>query len=598
LGDLLTEGGAITRADLEAALAVRDRENVGVVGAGSGHAGSGGAGRPGAERLGDFLRRRGLVSEDALLDALGEQLGLERRPIRRRDVDPAALDRLPAEFVRSERVLPLAVEDGVLVVATDDPGRSRVIEDIRLLSGCEVREVLARGEVIESLAADLYQLTVGELLAGMAADDEAAGRQSLHEIEVMASEPTVVNIVNLVLSSALRDRASDVHLTPFESSSELRCRIDGVLVERDPPPKTLHAALVSRVKIMADMNIAERFIPQDGHFQIQHAGRRVDVRVGTMPTIHGESLVLRLLEKDSEVLSLEQLGLDADRSRQLSALLRKPHGIFLATGPTGSGKTTSLYSILSSIYTKERKILTLEDPVEYELPGVTQIPVKPSRGFTFAAALRAILRQDPDVIMVGEIRDAETAEIAIRAALTGHLVFSTLHTNDASGAVTRLVDMGIETFLIASSLEAVLAQRLTRTICVECREPADPASVRETLIALGADLEQPVFRGAGCERCRSSGYYGRTGIFELLALDAGLRDLILERRAASVIKRYALARMVTLRQDGLLKVAAGITTAEEILRVTAGDDLDLSFGGAIGDGRDPDSTAATRHPDR
>ena len=310
----------------------------------------------------------------------------------------------------------------------------------------------------------------------------------------MANEPTVVNLVNLIISTALRERASDIHLVPFEDSLQLRYRVDGLLQENPPPPKHLHAALVSRIKIMADMNIAERFMPQDGHIQINHRGARVDIRVGTMPTIYGESLVMRLLEKNSRVLDPEELGWMPERSELLSRLVEKPHGLFLTTGPTGSGKTTTLYSILQSIYTPELKILTIEDPVEYELPGVAQIPVRPTRNFTFATGLRSILRQDPDVIMVGEIRDSETAEIAIRAALTGHQVFSTLHTNDSTGAVTRLVDMGVEPFLISSSLEGVLAQRLVRRICPACRveTPVRPA-VSDQLDAMGGRRMEGVF---------------------------------------------------------------------------------------------------------
>src|SRR5256886_12294160 len=284
----------------------------------------------------------------------------------------------------------------------------------------------------------------------------------------MANEPTVINLVNLIISTAVRERASDIHLVPFEQTLQLRYRIDGLLQEKPPPPKQLHAAQISRVKIMADMNIAERFMPQDGHIQIHHRGARVDIRVGTMPTIYGESLVMRLLEKNSKLFSTQELGLDPERSALLSRLVEKPHGLFLATGPTGSGRTTTLSSILRGIYTPELKILTIEDPVEYELPGVAQIPVRPSRNFTFANGLRSILRQDPDVVMVGEIRDTETAEIAIRAALTGHQRFSNLHTNDSTGAVTRLLDMGVEAFLISSSLEGDLAQRLLRRICPDC----------------------------------------------------------------------------------------------------------------------------------
>jgi len=327
---------------------------------------------------------------------------------------------------------------------------------------------------------------------------------------------------------------------------------------------------------MADMNIAERFMPQDGHIQINHRGARVDIRVGTLPTIYGESLVMRLLEKGLQFQTVQELGLDASRAELLSRLVGKPHGLFLATGPTGSGKTTTLYSILQSIYTPELKILTIEDPVEYELPGVAQIPVRPGRNFTFATGLRSILRQDPDVVMVGEIRDSETAEIAIRAALTGHQVFSTLHTNDSAGAVTRLIDMGVEPFLISSSLEGVLAQRLVRRICPQCRAPRTvEAALRDQLEAIsGGKIEGVFYAGAGCDECRGTGYRGRIGIFELLPITNELRELILQRRSNAELKATAQKTMTTMHQDALQKAAAGMTSLDEILRVSSGDLLE------------------------
>jgi type IV pilus assembly protein PilB len=490
---------------------------------------------------------------------------------------PEALRTLPAEFAKEHRVLPLETRDGILRIAIAQPGNQRLMDDIRLLTGLEVEEVEAPASVIMEQIADSYQVTVEKMIEDLVPGHGANGEgKNLHDIEVMANEPTVVNLVNVIISTAIRERASDIHLVPFEDSLQLRYRVDGLLQEKPPPPRQLHAALVSRIKIMADMNIAERFMPQDGHIQINHRGTRVDIRVGTMPTIYGESLVMRLLEKSSRVLTHQELGLDAERSKQLAKLVEKPHGLFLATGPTGSGKTTTLYSVLQSIYTPELKILTIEDPVEYELPGVAQIPVRPSRNFTFANGLRAILRQDPDVVMVGEIRDSETADIAIRAALTGHQVFSTLHTNDSTGAVTRLIDMGVEAFLISSALEGVLAQRLVRKICPNCRaeSPISPA-MSEQLQALGdGKVQGPFFVGAGCEECRGTGYRGRLGIFELLPITTELRDLILQKRSNSQLKATAQRTMVTMHQDALRKAAAGITTIEEILRVSSGDRLE------------------------
>ena len=492
-------------------------------------------------------------------------------------ISPEATRILPVDFVRRHRVLPLATHNGTIDIATAEPGNERVIEDIRLLSGLEVREVQATAAEIAEKIAECYQVTVEKMIESLNPEQEpAAEGRNLHDIEVMANEPTVINLVNLVISTALRDRASDIHLVPFEESIQLRYRIDGLLQEQPPPPKQLHAALVSRIKIMADMNIAERYMPQDGHIQINHRGARVDIRVGTLPTIYGEGVVLRLLEKGTKLLTTQELGLDPERAGLLARLVEKPHGLFLATGPTGSGKTTTLYSILQSVYTPEKKILTIEDPVEYELPGVAQIPVRPSRNFTFANGLRSILRQDPDMIMVGEIRDSETAEIAIRAALTGHQVFSTLHTNDSTGAVTRLLDMGVEAFLISSSLEGVLAQRLVRRICTRCKA-ATPvsAAVRVRLQALGGrPIEGVFYQGAGCEECRGTGYRGRIGIFELLAIDTEMKELILQKRSNAELKTTAQRSMMTMHQDVLQKAAAGVTSLEEIVRVSSGDMLE------------------------
>lgn len=489
------------------------------------------------------------------------------------EVSPEALRALPAEFAQRHRVVPLSARDGILAIATAAPGDPRLLDDIRLLSGLEVEEYLAPAEQISEKIAECYQVTVEKMIENLDSGAEVgAEAKNLHDIEVMANEPTVVNLVNLIIATALRERASDIHLLPFENSLQLRYRIDGLLQETAPPPKPLHAALVSRIKIMADMNIAERFMPQDGHIQINHRGARVDIRVGTMPNIHGESLVMRLLVKDEKLQHPRELGLGAERAAILEHLVQKPHGLFLTTGPTGSGKTTTLYSILQGLNAPEKKVVTIEDPVEYELPGVSQIPVRPSRGFTFAHGLRAILRQDPDVVMVGEIRDAETAEIAIRAALTGHQVFSTLHTNDAPSAVTRLIDMGIEPFLISSSLEGVLGQRLVRRICPVCRRPAPISSgVREKLESMsGKPLDGVFYEGAGCDECRG-GYRGRIGIFELLAITPTLREMILQKQSAVQLRAHAQRNLMTMQQDAMRKATEGLTTLEEIVRVCASE---------------------------
>lgn len=494
--------------------------------------------------------------------------------ISKRRIPPEVLATLPPGFVKNHRVLPLSVHNGTLHIATSDPGNQRLIDDIRLVSGLEVEESAApESELLEKIA-ECYRVTVEQMIENLNPEHGPVTEGgNLHDIEVMANEPTVINLVNLIISTALKERASDIHIVPFEQTLQLRYRIDGLLQEKPPPPKNLHAALISRIKIMADMNIAERYLPQDGHIQIHHRGIRVDIRVGTMPTIYGESMVLRLLEKNTKLSTPQELGLDAERSALLGSLVQKTHGLYLNTGPTGSGKTTTLYAILSGIYAPEKKILTIEDPVEYELAGVAQIPVRPSRGFTFASGLRSILRQDPDVVMVGEIRDSETAEIAIRAALTGHQVFSTLHTNDSAGAVTRLLDMGVEAFLISSSLEAVLAQRLVRRICPDCKtENPVPSAMRAKLQAFGiGQVEGRFYKGTGCEACRGTGYLGRIGIFELLSIGTELRELILQKRSSAELKAAAQNNMITIRQDALRKAALGITSLEEVVRVVSGD---------------------------
>jgi type IV pilus assembly protein PilB len=525
----------------------------------------------------DLESRVGTISQAGQLAGRSDASGNGRGTLAKLEIPPEAIRALPAEFVKRHQVLPLEIQDGTLHIATSKPGNERLIDDIRLLSGLEVRESLMPATDILEKMAECYQITVEKMIENLNPESSAAVEgKNLHDIEVMANEPTVINLVNLIISEAIRERASDIHIVPFEETIQLRYRIDGLLQEKPPPPKTLHAGLVSRIKIMADMNIAERYMPQDGHIQINHRGKRVDIRVGTLPTIYGEGMVLRLLEKNSKVLTPLELGLETERANLMWRLVEKPHGLFLTTGPTGSGKTTTLYSILQGIYTPEKKILTIEDPVEYELPGVAQIPVRPSRNFHFANGLRAILRQDPDVVMVGEIRDSETAEIAIRAALTGHQVFSTLHTNDSTGAVTRLLDMGVEAFLISSSLEGVLAQRLVRRLCDKCKEKATVSTgVRQRLELLsGRPIEGEFYEGRGCEECRGTGYRGRIGIFELLVVGSELRELILQRRSSAELKLTAQKSMVTMHQDALQKAASGITSLEEILRVSSGDMLE------------------------
>lgn len=500
-----------------------------------------------------------------------------KKPIASYAIDKEISELFPAEFVQERVIVPLeANSDRILIGAARRP-ELETIEDIRLLTGREVQVALYEESEILDKISESYEVTVESMIQGLSPEDQAAiDDGNLHSIEVMANEPTVVNLVNLILSSAIQERASDIHLVPYEDKLELRYRIDGILQEQSPPPRKLHAAVISRLKIMADMNIAERFVPQDGHIQIQHKGSRIDIRVGTMPTIHGESMVLRLLEKSSEVSSPAEMGLGKERGAYLEQLITKPHGIYLTTGPTGSGKTTTLYSLLHSIYDPGKKIITIEDPVEYEMNGVAQIPVRPSRGLSFATGLRAILRQDPDIVMVGEVRDSETAEIAIRAALTGHQVFSTLHTNDSAGAITRLIDMGIEPFLISSALEVVLAQRLVRRLCKSCikEQKPDEAHIMQFKEA-GLDIShETYFSSEGCDECHNLGYRGRIGVFELLPMNSDLREMIIQKKSSGEIKEAAKKGMLSIRQDALEKARSGITSLEEVIRVTAGDQVE------------------------
>jgi len=408
----------------------------------------------------------------------------------------------------------------------------------------------------------------GDSSDDMVSNLEAIEADDLHR---MAEQPSLINLVNLIVLEAIRERASDVHVEPFERKLSVKYRVDGVLVEREPPPKQLQPAITSRIKIMAGMNIAERYAPQDGHISLRFEGRKIDIRVSTVPTLYGESVVMRILDKESITLDLTTLGMREPDRASMQKLIDLPHGMVLVTGPTGSGKTTTLYAALSKLYDPTLKIITIEDPVEYELTGVNQIPVNPKRGLTFADGLRSILRQDPDVIMVGEIRDGETAEISVRAALTGHLIFSTLHTNNAVSAVGRLLDMGVEPFLLSSVLEGVIAQRLGRRVCAECRAPMPvPEELRHRLAEgeLAMFERGMCYRGAGCEKCNGIGMRGRLGFFEVVLTTPAMRQGISRRQSAQDLAKTVLGGFVTMRRDGIMKAAQGITTIEEVLRAT------------------------------
>ncbi len=516
------------------------------------------------------------IGERDLAQALSQYLGLPLVSLSDSTIDPNLLGLLPAEMALRAQVVPLAMNNGAMTVACADPLDVRALEDVRLLLGKDLHPVVAGADEIKRV---LEQHYMDRLIQDIHEQDAEVSGEDLDiaDLQKMAGEAVVIRLVNMIFHQAVRDGASDIHIEPFERETKVRYRIDGVLREASSPPRRMHAAIVSRIKILGDMNIAERRLPQDGRIRLRVAERQIDVRVSTVPTLYGEGVVMRILDKDTALRGLVELGMPAATLARFRQLIHRPYGIILVTGPTGSGKTTSLYAALQEIYSTEKKILTIEDPVEYQLPGVNQIQVRPNIGLTFASGLRHIVRQDPDVIMVGEIRDAETAEIAIHAALTGHLVFSTLHTNDAAGAVTRLLDMGAEPYLVASSLIGSVAQRLVRLNCPDCRQPDTPSAdaLREVGITPQEAAAGTILRGQKCDKCGFTGYRGRAGVFELLTVDDEVRRMIVGRTSATDIKRYALAHqeMKTLIADGREKVLSGVTTIDEVLRVCQRDEL-------------------------
>ena len=530
------------------------------------------------ERLADALVRLGLSSAEEVAKALARHLEIAYVGRDEFPTSPPFLQRLSPQYMRQYRFCPLAVEDGVLVVACADPTDPTVVDELRGTLGLEVRLAVAmETSILEAI--ERYfgagSTAVQKVIETIGDDDRGAeaGGEDLTSLRDMAFDAPVVRLVNLLIENAIKANASDVHIEPYEDTLRVRYRIDGVLFDAETPPTRLKAAITSRIKIMAELNIAERRLPQDGRIRMGLEGKRLDIRVSTIPTLHGESVVMRILDRAAILLPLDHLGFEERTRRAVEHVVAMPHGMLLVTGPTGSGKTTTLYAALDKINSPGKKIITIEDPVEYQLRGVNQIHVKPKIGLTFAAGLRHIVRQDPDVIMVGEIRDLETADIAIHAALTGHQVFSTLHTNDAPGALTRLLDMGVEPYLVSSVLEGVLAQRLVRLVCAGCRKPYEP-DLGE-FRALGIDRVPPgarLSRGAGCDDCRGTGYRGRTGIYEFMGMNDELRGLALRKTPAHEIRQWAVAAgMTTLRQDGWHKCRLGLTTVEEVLRVTHQD---------------------------
>ncbi len=524
------------------------------------------SGRP----LPEMLIRLGYCSEEDIRRAFAESLGLPMLDSSTRP-DPEATALIAGSLAQKHTAIPIRRENGNLLVALAEPMNLTALDDFRLATGLSVQPAYADREVILRLITDSY--------AGDAEDEDISVAQeegdSVAELQRLAREALVVRLVNNIFREAVRGRSSDIHIETFEDRCQVRYRIDGVLHEQPAPPQRLIPAITSRIKILADLDIAERRLPQDGRIKTSILGHEIDVRVSILPTLHGEGVVMRLLDQSSIQLSLEDLGFTTQQLAVFERAIRKPHGMILVTGPTGSGKTTTLYASLRRIFSPEKKIITVEDPVEYQMSGVNQMQVRERIGLTFARGLRSILRQDPDIVMVGEIRDRETLEVAVHAALTGHLLLSTLHTNDASGAISRLLDMGLEAFLAASSLECVMAQRLARRVCQECKEEQE--QTRDRLIIMERELgyapptKQAV--GVGCSACRFTGYAGRLGLFEILPITERVREMVLERRSATVIKTQAMAEgMTTLRQDGWRKVLAGGTTVEEVLRVTTEDE--------------------------
>jgi general secretion pathway protein E len=531
-------------------------------------------------RLTDHLISSGHVSADQVLEALSQQLGLPVLPsIATGDIDEDLIERVPIAFAKTHGILPIQrTPEGAIRIAVTNPLETAPLDDLRLLfEDAEIQLELANQRTILGAINEVYDrgASATDALAEDAAEDldtlASEISQEPQDLLEASDDSPIIKLVNSLLQHAVKERASDVHLEPFETELRVRFRIDDVLYEPIKPlPRSLQASIVSRIKIMGGLNIAERRLPQDGRIRLKIAGRDYDVRLSTLPVTHGERVVLRLLPRTTEMTDLERIGFGEQQMAAIQKLIARPNGIILVTGPTGSGKTTTLYAALSSINSTDKNIVTLDDPVEIQLKGVGQIEINPKIGLTFASGLRSILRQDPNVILIGEIRDLETAEIAIQASLTGHLVFSTLHTNDAPSAITRLVDMGVEPFLVGSSLVAVLAQRLVRVLCKKCREEyvATPEELKEIGVR---PPERPVkaFRAKGCADCNFTGYRGRVGIFELMLVDDDLRALVSQNIDSKTIKQAAVRKgMRTLRGDGALKVLQGITSSAEVLRAT------------------------------
>ncbi len=555
LGELLVAHQKLTPVDLQRARRVQE--------------GSG-------ELLDTLLVKLGLVSERDFAEALAAQLDLPLlKPIDYPEEAAVTNGSVSPRFLKEARVVPIAEDEQSLVVAMVNPTDDYVITALQLATGKRISPRVGVASELEAAFERLYgsgRSAMGQIVDSIGLADELTDEEQIQHLKDLASEAPVIRLVSLTIARAVESRASDIHIEPFENRLKIRYRIDGVLLEVESPPARLSAAVISRIKIMAKLNIAERRLPQDGRIQLRAQGKEIDLRVSTVPTLYGESVVMRILDKASVVLDFELLGFEPKMLKRFLDVLMLPHGILLVTGPTGSGKTTTLYTALQALNTPERKILTVEDPIEYQLEGINQIQVKPQIDLNFANALRAIVRQDPDVIMIGEMRDLETGGIAVQSALTGHLVLSTLHTNDAAGSITRLLDMGLDDYLLTSTVSGILAQRLVRLLCTACREPylALPELVRELRLHRFTDGgDVTLYKPVGCEQCGGTGYRGRAAIMEFLVMSDPIRRLVLKHADAGELQEVAQREgMDTMYEDGLRKAVAGKTTIEEVLRVT------------------------------
>jgi len=557
IGEILIERGRLDPGGLERALRVQQETG---------------------EKLGSLLVTLGLVAQRDVAEALASQLGLPLVEAAGYPELPILEERISARFLREARALPLSEDEHELALAMADPTDAYTISAFEMVTGRKVRPLVAIPTELESALERLYgqgKSALGALVGDVEHRDDLAFDADIQQLKDLASEAPVIRLVSLIITNALETRASDIHIEPFENRLIVRYRIDGVLHEIESPPRKLAPAVISRVKIMANLDIAERRLPQDGRIRLRAQGKEIDLRVSTVPTMHGESVVMRILDKGGVALDFKRLGFEDDTLKRFLDVLLEPHGILLVTGPTGSGKTTTLYTALDRLNKPDVKILTVEDPVEYQMPGINQIQVKPQIDLTFANALRSIVRQDPDVIMIGEIRDLETAQIAVQSALTGHLVLSTVHTNDAPSTVNRLLDMGVEDYLLTSTVIGIQAQRLVRTLCPDCREPyiALPELVHElglSKFANGGDIT--LYHARGCKQCANTGYVGRISIIEMMPMTDTIRALVMRHAIATELKAQAMKEgMVTMYEDGMRKALGGVTTFEEVLRVTRED---------------------------